>query len=164
MLWLDGAVEQPWWQSIRQRDVQVHFLQCLIPLVDCFSCTTMNFQPPKHPWIIHSFRSLLIASLAELTYHRPACTKPRWSSSSSSQHLSMNLRHLGWWVFVKTQNIHTYLHARSCDALPELFFLSFWLIAWSKKSTPEEEDPPHHTCLLACCREFSFPLVQNQTK
>jgi hypothetical protein len=93
----------------------------------------MDFQPPKHPWIIHSFRSLLIASLAELTYHRPACTKPRWSSSSSSQHLSMNLRHLGWWVFVKTQNIHTYLHARSCDALPELFFLSSWLIAWSKK-------------------------------
>jgi hypothetical protein len=55
-------------------------------------------------------------------------------SISASQHLSMNLRHLGRGVFVKkTQNIHTYLHARSCDALPELFFLSSWLIAWSEK-------------------------------
>jgi hypothetical protein len=71
----------------------------------------------------------------------------------------MNLRHLGWWVLLKkTQNIHTYLHARSCDALPELFFLSSWLIAWSKKkcySGRRRRTTPH--LLASLLQRIFFP-------
>jgi len=153
MLWLDGAVEQPWWQSIRQRDVQVHFLQCLIPLVDCFSCTTMDFQPPKHPWIIHSFRSLLIASLAELTYHRPACTKPRWSSSSSSSSsilsASQHESQASWMMgFCEEDTKHTYIHTFMHEAVTLYRSYSFchpgWLRGVRRRRSTTPEGETHH--------------------
>jgi hypothetical protein len=71
----------------------------------------------------------------------------------------------------KTQNIHTYLHARSCDALPELFFLSSWLIAWSKKKKKKKKKyysgrrrPTTPHLLASLLQRISFPLAQNQNQ